>query len=115
MDKDNRIRAPRDFKQGERVVLDTPNDGPYKAMIMYDQHSEFEDDKIDIFVFLNEEDDDSSGIDTKRVKACNIYQLSKDEKVCPLCGEPLYDEHLAYMDYPYYCPWCQENFYGIEV
>ena len=110
--KNNELRK---FKNGERVCYENEHGEPYKAMVTHDQCSKCAEDKIELFIFLNEEDDDSSGIETKKVKAREIYQLSEKGKFCPKCGEPLYDEHLPEMDYPYYCPWCQENFYSIEV
>ena len=106
---------PREFKKNERVCYEDEHGTPYKAMVTHDQRSEYEEDEIELFIFLDEEDDDSQGIDTRKVKAREIYQLSQDGKTCPKCGESLYDEHLEHVDYPYYCPWCQENFYGIEV
>ena len=47
-------------------------------------------------------------------KAEDIYQV-EDGKVCPRCGNPLCIEHHDHIDYPYYCPDCQENFYNVEL
>ena len=47
-------------------------------------------------------------------KAEDIYQV-EDGKVCPRCGNPLCVEHHDHIDYPYYCPDCQENFYNVEL
>ncbi len=44
------------------------------------------------------------------------YPLHKSKLAkCPVCGRPLFEEHNTEIDYPYYCPECGENFYGIEV
>ena len=32
---------------------------------------------------------------------------------CPRCNKILFKEYA--LDYPYYCPTCYENFYGIEI
>lgn len=106
---------PREFKKSERVCYEDKCGVPHKAMVSCDQQARCEDDEVEVFIFHDEEDDDSQGIELKFVKAKGVYQLSEDRKSCPKCGEPLCDEHLPHMDYPYYCPWCQENFYGIEV
>lgn len=106
---------PREFKKSERVVYEDKHGVPHKAMVTCDQQSKYEDDEIEIFIFHDEEDDDSQGIEMKFVDVKGVYQLNENGKKCPRCGEPLYDEHLEHMDYPYYCPWCQENFYGIET
>ena len=44
----------------------------------------------------------------------SIYQIAEG-KVCPRCGGPLCVEHDEDVDYPYYCPECDENFYDCEV
>jgi len=46
--------------------------------------------------------------------ADSLYQLAGD-KTCPRCGGPLCREHHDHIDYPFYCPCCQENFYNIEI
>ena len=48
------------------------------------------------------------------VVAGELYQLAGDKR-CPKCGNPLYAEHHPELDYPYYCPECDENFYDIET
>lgn len=46
--------------------------------------------------------------------ADSIYQLAEN-RTCPRCGNPLCVEHRDNIDYPYYCPECEENFYDIET
>lgn len=106
-------RKFRTFKQGERVAVCT-NRGNYHAVVVHDANVEHEKDLIEVHVFRNEEDDDSSGISTGSIEASDVYQYA-NEKVCPRCGNPLFIEHHEETDYPYFCPWCDENFFNIEV
>ena len=46
--------------------------------------------------------------------ADSLYQIA-DGKFCPRCGGQLCIEHHPELDYPYYCPQCDENFYNIEI
>lgn len=46
--------------------------------------------------------------------ADSLYQIAEG-KFCPRCGEQLCVEHHPELDYPYYCPQCDENFYNIEI
>ena len=49
------------------------------------------------------------------VKTSEIY--CKSDKLCPLCGGPLYHEKYDNTKdhYPYFCPECDEDFFEIEV
>lgn len=55
----------------------------------------------------------SSKIETWKVKDANAYQIVPDR----LChnGHILCYEHNTDIDYPYYCPFCDENMYEIET
>ena len=106
-------KKPRIFKKGERVFVEPGHEG-YPAIVVHNTSVIYEDELVEVHALLDAEDDDSSGIETRRVAATLIYQFA-DGKVCPRCGNPLYVEHHDEIDYPYYCTACQENFYNIEV
>lgn len=36
-------------------------------------------------------------------------------RVCCRCGTPVRKERHKGMDYPYYCPCCDENMYTVET
>lgn len=46
--------------------------------------------------------------------ADSVYKIAKG-KVCPRCGGQLCVEHEDDIDYPYFCPECDENFYDCEL
>ena len=106
-------KKPRVFKKGERVFVEPGHEG-YPAIVVHDTSVSYEDELVEVHALLDADDDDSSGIETRRVAATLVYQVAEG-KVCPRCGNPLYVEHHDEIDYPYYCPDCQENFYNIEV
>jgi formamidopyrimidine-DNA glycosylase len=35
--------------------------------------------------------------------------------ICKRCNHPVKKETVKGIDYPYYCPTCDENMYGFEV
>ena len=47
-------------------------------------------------------------------EADGVYRIAEG-KTCPKCGGSLCIEHMDDIDYPYYCPECDENFYDCEV
>lgn len=46
--------------------------------------------------------------------ADRVYQIA-DNLICTRCGCIVLHEHSVENDYPYYCPYCDENKYRIEV
>ena len=106
-------KKTRIFEQGQMVAVCTKR-GNFQAVVANHKIVENDDDLVCVHVFYNEEDDDSSGIETSAIKACNIYKYAF-EKTCPKCGNPLCFEHNGDIDYPYFCPTCDENFYETEL
>ena len=106
-------KKPRTFKSEESVVVCTDY-GNYEAEVVYDTYVDYEEDIVAVHVFRNEEDDDSSETSTESVEARNVYEYAFG-KVCPRCGGSLCVEHNDNIDYPYFCPTCDENFYEIEL
>ena len=96
----------RIFKKGERVFnCDMDLDFRDWATICKDTVSIYADQ----LVLLKMEDGGENETDSH-----SIYQIAEG-KVCPRCGGPLCIEHDEDIDYPYYCPECDENFYDCEV
>lgn len=108
------IEAPtfigmRIFREGERVFNCEPSlaDSDLRdwAVICKDTVAMYADQ----LVLLKMEDGSENETDSH-----SIYQIAEG-KVCPRCGGPLCVEHDEDVDYPYYCPECDENFYDCEV
>ena len=100
-------KQERTFSKGEKVWVSEEYLNRY-VKIVKDQVAENPEDKI-----LVTELDDSEEITQNWVKAEDIYELAENIR-CPKCGQPLYIEHHSEIDYPYFCPECDENFYSIE-
>lgn len=102
-------KKPRIFKQGERVFNCEYSEGDKDlhdwARVCRYTEVEYEDD----IVLIQMENGGDNETD-----ANSLYQIAEG-KSCPRCGGPLCIEHHDEIDYPYYCPCCDENFYGIEV
>lgn len=99
----------RIFKEGERVFNceSNPHESDLRDWATVCQ------DVVEIYadqVVLVKMDDGSEN----ETESGNLYQIAEG-KVCPRCGNPLCIEHNDEIDYPYFCPDCDENFYGIEV
>lgn len=99
----------RTFKQGERVFNCeySENDRDLHDWARVCRYTEVEEEDAIVLIQM----DDGSENETT---AGSLYQIAEG-KSCPRCGGPLCIEHHDEIDYPYFCPWCQENFYGIEV
>lgn len=100
-------KQERVFTKGEKVWIAEEYVNRY-TKIFKDQSTESPEEMV-IVVEL----DDLEGVTQNGVKAENIYQLAA-EVICPKCGQPLYVEHHPEIDYPYFCPECDENFYSAE-
>ena len=99
----------RIFKEGERVFNceSKPHDSDLRDWATVCQ------DVVEIYadqVVLVKMDDGSEN----ETESGNLYQIAEG-KFCPRCGNPLCIEHNDEIDYPFFCPECDENFYGIEV
>ena len=75
----------------QKTVIHNPDD---KVTVIMDNGLEFTLDQADVYRY-----------------PIHPSKLAK----CPHCGKPLFAEHHKDIDYPYYCPECDENFYGFEV
>ena len=106
-------KKTRIFEQGQRVAVCTKR-GNFQAVVANHIIVENDDDLVHAHVFYNEEDDDSSGIESIATKAHNVYEYAF-EKTCPKCGNLLCFEHNDDIDYPYFCPECDENLHKIEI
>ena len=96
----------RKFKKDEEVCVEDDNGEPAYGLVVRDEETEYDEDEVAVkFHTANTE---------LYVMAQTVYQRAED-KVCPRCGNPLYVEHHDEIDYPYYCPDCQENFYNFEA
>lgn len=99
----------RIFKEGERVFNceSNPHESDLRdwATVCHDFVEIYADQVVLVKMDDGSENETESG---------NLYQIAED-KVCPRCGNPLCIEHNDEIDYPYFCPDCDENFYGIEV
>lgn len=91
----------RSFEKDEKVWDDVNNQWTTVRMKTF---VSLEDEQVSLW----------NGHEGHVAKADSLYQLA-DGKVCPRCGNPLCTEHRDHIDYPFYCPDCQENFYNIEV
>lgn len=100
-------KQERSFTKGEKVWISEEYINRY-AKIVKDQTAYTPEETI-----LVTELDDNEEITQSQVKAEEIYQLAADV-MCPKCGQPLYIEHHSEIDYPYFCPECDENFYSTE-
>ena len=99
-------KKPRVFKKDEEVCVEDDNGEPVYGLVVRDEETEYDEDEVAVkFHTANTE---------LYVMAQTVYQRAED-KVCPRCGNPLYVEHHDEIDYPYYCPDCQENFYNFEA
>lgn len=104
-------RKIREFEKNEKVAVETQREGVRLAIVEIEQEVECDDDLVGVCILV---DGFASHENFEMVEARSVYQLAEG-KVCPKCGEPLYVEHLDELGYPYYCPFCEENFYGIEL
>lgn len=99
----------RIFKEGERVFNIEPSyaDSDLRgwATVCEDTLAIYADQ----IVLLTMDDGSENETD-----AHAIYQIAEG-KVCPKCGGQLCVEHDEEIEYPYYCPECDENFYDCEV
>ena len=99
----------RMFKKGERVF----NNEPSPAESDLRDWATVCEDTVAIYadqiVLLTMDDGSENETDSY-----SIYQVAEG-KVCPKCGGSLCIEHDEEIDYPYYCPECDENVYDCEV
>ena len=101
----------RHFEKNEEVCVVSDGDLFRYAVIEKEQDAESGDDWIGV----NPIGEDGKCSEPRiAVEAYRIYKKAEG-KVCPRCNNPLYVEHHREIDYPYFCPECQENFYNIEV
>lgn len=99
----------REFGKNEEVMVD---DGLhyYAAIVETDVTVEDDDETMPVFPV----GPDGKCISPVDVESGCVYKKAPG-MVCPKCGNPLYIEHNDEIDYPFFCPECEENFYGIEV
>lgn len=99
----------RIFKQGERVCNfdSSPNQEDLRgwATVCEDAFAMYADQVILLKMDSGSENE---------TEADGIYRIAEG-KTCPKCGGQLCIEHMEGIDYPYYCPECDENFYECEV
>ena len=101
----------RHFEKNEEVCICEDGDLCRYAVVEKEQDAESWDDWIGV----NPIGEDGKCSEPRiAVEAYRIYKKAEG-KVCPRCNNPLYVEHHREIDYPYFCPECQENFYNIEV
>lgn len=53
-------------------------------------------------------------LDAKLLEEAILSAIAKD-KICPKCGGIICYEKVPGVDYPYFCPECDENYYDFEV
>lgn len=104
-------RKIREFGKNEQVLVYGTEDDPYSAIIETEVQVEYDEDLVMVHPVRK---DGCSAMDWKEVEAVYIYQKAPG-KVCPECGKSLYIEHNDEIDYPYFCPECDENFYKIQA
>lgn len=99
----------REFGKNEEVMVD---DGLhyYAAIVETDVTVEDDDETMPVFPV----GPDGKCMSPVDVESGCVYKKAPG-MVCPKCGNPLYIEHNDEIDYPFFCPECEENFYGIEV
>ena len=100
----------RKFKAGEHVAICDDKGNNYLAVVMYETWVNSGSNVIAV----RPDKDGVPALETDVVESRFVYQIAEG-KVCPRCGNPLYIEHNDEIDYPFFCPECDENFYGIEV
>ena len=99
----------REFGKNEEVMV---YDGLhyYAAIVETDITIEDDDETMPVFPI----GPDGKCMSPVDVEPDCVYKKALG-KTCPKCGKPLYIEHNEEIDYPYFCPDCDENFYGREV
>lgn len=102
---------PRTFEKNEEVVVCMDGDQCFPAIVEIEQTAESMEDLVGVYPIG---EDGKCSLPRMSVESWRIYRKAEG-KVCPKCGGPLYNEHNEDIDYPFFCPECQENFYNIEV
>lgn len=99
----------REFGKNEEVMVD---DGLhfYSAIVEKDITMEDDDETMPVFP-IGPNGKCTSPVD---VEVGCVYKKAPG-KICPKCGKTLYIEHNEEIDYPFFCPECEENFYEFEV
>lgn len=99
----------REFGKNEEVMVD---DGLhfYSAIVEKDITMEDDDETMPVFP-IGPNGKCTSPVD---VEVGCVYKKATG-KICPKCGKTLYIEHNEEIDYPFFCPECEENFYEFEV
>lgn len=107
--------SPRSLFIGQRV-FDVKN-MCYGTILLingkYENKNEVNED-TDMITVLYDKSLNNDLPDTDIVQPYNLYIVPSDIKkriTCPQCGNILLDEHRDDLDYEYYCPHCDENFY----
>ena len=104
---------PRHFLEAENVWVETGSNIMAYGIVVKETMAQSEDEKVEVIIRISDDEDDDVDFDSRFFKAGDIYQMSSQD--CPRCGNTLYIEHHKDIDYPYYCPHCQENFYQMEI
>lgn len=97
----------REFEKGEIVFhLDMFNSERHGfGRVIMDKVVEYADDEISLVV---------NGCEEVETTADRVYRVDEQLQCCR-CGCVVVDEWDSSIDYPYYCPDCDENKYRIEV
>ena len=103
----------RHFHEAENVWVENGINIMAPGIVAKEIKTQFEDEKIMVHIQMPRDDDDDADFESRYIQAKNVYQMAG--KDCPRCGNVLYTEHHEDIDYPFYCPHCQENVYNIEV
>lgn len=101
----------------DEIILLDEDDPRASERFTSDEYQEFEEtvsgvstsDLVNLLKLLEEK-----GIEDERMTFLKkaVADL-KTDKVCPHCGETLYKSDLP--QYRYVCPFCEENFFAVEV
>lgn len=97
----------REFEKGEIVFhLDMFNSERHGfGRVIMDKVVEYADDEISLVV---------NGCEEVETTADRVYRVDEQLQCCR-CGCVVVDEWDSSIDYPYYCPDCDENMYGFET
>lgn len=107
--------SPRSLYIGQRVYdIQHQNYGTIIKINGKSYNKEEIREDIDMITIIYDKSLNKITPDAAVVQAHNLYVVPSDIKkriTCPKCGNILLDEHNDDVDYEYYCPHCDENFY----
>lgn len=97
----------REFKKGEEIFAWNYLERDLNGFGIVLEDKVVDDDDEIVYIKVN-------GSGENEETADRIYKVANN-KICSRCGCVLLHEHEEEIDYPYCCPYCDENKFGFEV